>query len=102
MHRSHKPDARRRGCLVRKLHQDAKQHLQRLVELLKDPVAEDPKRAPLNLTVGSTPPENYGAQAVALGNLGGVCRELGDVEGASRLMEASLESALSAAGASAR
>ncbi|CAM9421771.1 unnamed protein product [Laminaria digitata] len=84
--------------------EDAKQHLERLVELLQDPVAKDPRRTPLNVTVRSdptAPPGNCGAQAVALGNLGVVCRELGDAEGASRMMEASLEAALSAAGASA-
>lgn len=101
IHRSHKPDAQR-GCLVHERHQDAKQHLQQLLELLKDRAADDPKGSSLSVTVGSPPPENYGAQAVAMGNLGLVCRELGDAEGASRLMEASLDSALSAACASAR
>ena len=67
------------------------------MELLQNPIAEDHRRTPLKVTIGSVSPENYGAQAVALGNLGVVCRELGDAEGASRMMEASLESALSAA-----
>lgn len=78
-------------------HQDAKQHLEILVELLQDPVAEGPMCTPVYVADGSDRPANCGAQAVALGNLGVVCRELGDAEGASRMMEASLESALSAA-----
>ena len=72
------------------------------MELLQDPVVEGPRRTPSHVTDGSSPPENCGAQAVALGNLGVVCRELGDADGASRMMEASLESALSAADAPAR
>lgn len=85
------------ATVVHGRHQDAKQHLEILVELLQDPVAEGPMRTPVYVADGSDRPGNCGAQAVALGNLGVVCRELGDADGASRMMEASLESALSAA-----
>lgn len=90
------------AAVVHGRHQESKQHLELLVELMQDSVAEGPRCTPLCVTDGSPPPENCGALAVALGNLGMVCRELGDADGASRMMEASLKSALSAASAPAR
>ncbi|CAM9282487.1 unnamed protein product, partial [Ectocarpus sp. 4 AP-2014] len=70
--------------------EDAKGHLQSLVELLK--------AGPAAGGGSCEPPSSRhepGALAVALGNLGEVCRELGEVEEASGLLEASLNAACS-------
>ncbi|CAM9976350.1 unnamed protein product, partial [Ectocarpus sp. 12 AP-2014] len=70
--------------------EDAKGHMQSLVELLKsEPAAGGESCEPQ--------PSRHepGALAVALGNLGVVCRELGEAEEASGLLQASLNAAYS-------
>lgn len=78
---------------------DAKGHLQSLVELLKGhPAADGGNVSTLSKRRSCEPsPSRYepGALAVALGNLGVVCRELGEAEEASGLLEASLNAASS-------
>ncbi|CAM9388394.1 unnamed protein product, partial [Ectocarpus sp. 13 AM-2016] len=70
--------------------EDAKGHMQSLVELLKSkPAAGGESCEP------PPSPHEPGALAVALGNLGVVCRELGEAEEASGLLEASLNAAYS-------
>ncbi|CAM9364932.1 unnamed protein product, partial [Ectocarpus fasciculatus] len=79
--------------------EDAKGHLQSLVELLKsEPAAGGGNASPLSKRGSCGPPPSRcepGALAVALGNLGVVCRELGEAEEASGLLEASLNTASS-------
>ncbi|CAM9242923.1 unnamed protein product [Scytosiphon promiscuus] len=80
--------------------EDAKEHLQSLVELLKGSLraggrdhdsSENRKRR----TLVAAPRDELAALAVALGNLGVVCSELGNGEEASELLENALEAASS-------
>lgn len=78
--------------------QDAKNHLERLVELLQDApaVGSRVKRGSLRQRAScasATPRGRPGALAVALGNLGVVHHEIGDAKQASRFLEAALEAA---------
>eukprot|EP00752_Nemacystus_decipiens_P004020 g3682.t2 len=80
--------------------EDAKNHLKRLVELLRDPpsVGSRGKRASSGrrASCASAPPRGMpGAQAVALGNLGVVLHEMGDATQAARCLESCLEAAAS-------
>ncbi len=85
------------ACTGRKNHiQEAKNHLGMLVELLQaSSVESGGKRSSLRNSRRShafAPARGEpGAQAVALGNLGVVCHEMGDAEQASRFLEASLK-----------
>lgn len=76
-------------------YQDAKQHLERLVELLQTPktAGGGSRGRSARRSLNSTPPGDLGALAMALGNLGVVCHELGEADRASEMLEASLKSA---------
>lgn len=84
--------------------QDAKQHLERLVELLQTPkTAEDGSRnRSASNCYNSKPSGELGTLAMALGNLGVVCHELGEADRASETLEESLKSASFLAASSAR
>lgn len=82
-------------------HQEAKNHLEALVELLEDaPAVGGGKRTSFRGSVSCASESAHrdpDLLAVALGNLGVVCGEQGDCERASELLEASLQNALSSA-----
>eukprot|EP00903_Cladosiphon_okamuranus_P006591 g6439.t1 len=84
--------------------EDAKSHLERLVDLLQDTPrvgSSRGKRASLRQRgscASALPRGRPGALSVALGNLGVVHHEIGDAEQASRFLEASLEATSSFSG----